>query len=309
MAGALDALEAAALAAVRAGVVPAPTGVALVADVVDALVVRGAGWLMPMMPDLDVARLYEAASGGRTPTLSRVVPVATSLDHGTITSVELWSDRMVARVVGPGGAIRPSHVVGAAASDDRRLDLRDSSGGVVTVGLSGGRPARESPGEVVAATVDGHLEGLVLVELARAWGSSIDELNAARRRVVAAVATLEGPARIVASFDAGAGSLAAAAVAPSLVEVTALAQRFFGGWLLSIEEWNDHWRAVVVAEPGPVRAPEPVWTALDDAGTRYGAAALDGEVLRFHPALPPRWSRLVLERHGAGEVVEIAATR
>ncbi len=156
----LGALQAAAQSAEAVGALRHGAAMAFVADVVDALVVRGAWWFAPAVPDLDVTRLYDAAVGGGRPQLRRVVGVAARLDDAAVTSVELWSNRAVARVVSRWGAIEPSHVVGAAGVDERRLALRVSAGPAVTVDLAGGVAAREVPGTVVPATVERHLDVL-----------------------------------------------------------------------------------------------------------------------------------------------------
>lgn len=312
---ALDALEAAALALVGAGVVDAAHGHAIVAEAVDALVARGASWLAPALPDLDVTRLYEATAGGGRPQLRRVVGVATTLPTGTITSVELWSDRAVARVVDADGAVAASHVVGAAGVDDRRLDLRDGAGGVVSVDLAGGRVVREVPGVLVPADVARHLDALVALEAAVASSASsagaagLAVLNGARARLAAAVEALD-PAQADAAlgrFDAAVVAAPDPIGAPLLLEVVPVAQRFFGGWLTSIEAWSDHWRAVVVPEDGAVAVAKR-WTAR--AGDhRFGGVALADDVVRFEGALPLDWSVVVLEGHGAGDVLELEVRR
>jgi hypothetical protein len=319
---ALDALEAAALALVGAGVVERARGTAIVAEAVDALVARGAAWLAPAVPDLDVTRLYDATAGGGRPQLRRVVGVATTLVHGTITSVELWSDRAVARVVDAVGGVGPSHVVGAAGVDDRRLDLREGGGGgVVSVDLAGGRLVREVPGTIVEATVDRHLDALVALETAAATGfgaTDLDALNGARARLAAAVDALDPDAAVAVleRFDAavGSGPDAGGAASPLLLEVVPVAQRFFGGWLTSVEVWSDHWRAVVVGEEGAVRRRWTARAAATGAGGvgevhTFGGVALDDDVVRFAGALPLDWSVLVLEGHGAGDVLELEVRR
>lgn len=293
-----------------AGVLPPDRSTALVAEVVDALVVRGASWLTPAVPALDPTRLYDASAGGHGPQLRRVVAVGARLDQSLITSVELWSDRAVARLVGSDGAVLPSYVVGAAGVDDRRLELRDSAGGTVGVDLGGGRGVRESPGRVEASSVERHLgavEALALATIHR--NPAVDALNAARARLDTAAQTLDpdGVAGRLARFDAAVTEASAPSGAGSeLAEVIPIAVRFFGGWLLSIERWSDHWRAIVVPED----AADPAeWTATDDGGRTYGAWPLDGEQLRFDPPLPASWSELRLERHAGGEVLAIEVRR
>lgn len=309
----LASFETAAGALCGAGVLPPERSTGLVSEVVDALVVRGASWLAPAIPALDPTRLYDASAGGHGPRLRRVVAVGESLDQGTITSVELWSDRAVARLVGPDGEVLPSYVVGAAGVDDRRLDLRDAVGGTVGVDLSGGRPVRESPGRVESSSVARYLaavEALAVATIRR--DRSVDALNAARARLEVAAVTLdpEEVAGRLARFDAAARDVEATTGtgdgAGVLVEVVPIAVRFFGGWLLSIEQWSDHWRAIVVPED-PADPAE--WTAAHDDGGTYGSSSLDGEVLRFDPPLPRSWSTLRLERYGGGEVLAVEVTR
>jgi len=304
----LDAFEAAASALEGCGILPPERSTALVSDVVDALVVRGAAWLAPVVPVLDVTRLYDTAAGGRQPLLRRVVPVMSTLGPATVTSVELWSDRAVARMVAR-GAIAPSHVVGAAGVDDRRLELRDASGAAVGVDLTLGRAARESPGEMVAPAVHDHLAAVLTVAVAEVRRDlSVDQLNRQRARLAAAahaVAPGDADAWLV-RFDAHVAGLEATVSPPFLLEVVPVAQRFFGGWLLSIELWSDHWRAVVVEEdPTALRW----WTAGDDRGDAYGAGFLDSDVLRFDPALPLGWTALRLERHVGADVLAIEVGR
>lgn len=306
----LDAFEAAAMALEAVGGVPAERSLALVGEVVDALVVRGASsWLAPTVPVLDITRLYDATAGARGPQLRRVVPVAASLDHGTVTSVELWSDRAVARLVGPDGSVAPSHVVGSAGVDDRRLDLRDASGGAIAVDLTGGRAQREAPGIVVSTSVDRYLDGVLAREAAGARRDpSVEGLNAARARLGAVVDVLdpERTAEVLARYDSSVAAASAGGAAPFLLDVLPVAERFFGGWLLSVEVWSDHWRAVVVPEEVGARW---AWSAFDGDGRRFGGTHLDDDVLRFDPVLPLDWSRLVLERHGGGEVLELVVER
>lgn len=306
----LTSFETTAGALCGAGVLPPDRSTALVAEVVDALVVRGATWLTPAVPALDPTRLYDASAGGHGPRLRRVVAVGARLDQSTITSVELWSDRAVARLVGPDGAVRPSYVVGAAGVDDRRLELRDSAGGTVGVDLGGGRAVRESPGRVEASSVERHLgavEALALATIHR--DRAVDALNAARARLDTAARTLDpdGVAERLARFDAAATeSPAPSAGGSELVEVIPIAVRFFGGWLLSIERWSDHWRAIVVPED----AADPAeWTATDDEGRTYGSWPLDVEQLRFDPPLVASWGELRLERHARGEVLAVEVRR
>jgi hypothetical protein len=312
----LATFEAAAFALCGAGVLPPGRSTDLVSDVVDALVVRGASWLAPAVPALDPTRLYDASAGGQGPQLRRVVAVGARLDHGTLTSVELWSDRAVARLVGPDGEILPSHVVGAAGVDDRRLELRDAAGGSVGVDLTEGRPVRESPGRVEPSSVDRHLaavEALAVATIHRQ--GSVDGLNVARGRLETAAGTLapERAAELLARFDDAVAAVAVAAETAGsgaggivLAEVIPIAARFFGGWLLSVECWSDHWRAVVVPEDPADRAE---WTAIDDRGRAYGSTPLDREVLRFDPPLPASWSEVRLERHARGEVLAVEVRR
>lgn len=307
--GELDAFEAAASALEGCGVLPPERSTVLVAEVVDALVVRGAGWLAPVVPALDVARLYEAAAGGRQPLLRRVVPVVATLGSGTITSVELWSDRAVARLVGGGGEVLPSHVVGAAGVDDRRLELRGPSGAAVGIDLTTGRAARESPGDVVRSSVGRHLEATLACAVADVRRNpTVDELNRVRARLASAARAVapESSDELLDRFDGAVATASRPTTAPFLLEVVPVAQRFFGGWLLSVELWSDHWRAVVIDEdPTTSRS----WTAADDRGERYGGVRIDVEVLRFDPALPLGWSELRLERHSGPDVLAVEVAR
>lgn len=304
----LDAFEAAAAALEGGGLLPPERSTALVSEVVDALVVRGAAWLAPVVPLLDVSRLYDTAAGARQPLLRRVVPVLAPLGPATVTSVELWSDRAVARMVA-GDEVAASHVVGAAGVDDRRLQLRDASGAAVAVDLLGGRVARESPGAVEPPSIDRYLAALFTIAVAEIRRDpSVAQLNRQRGRVGAAaraVAPDEAEAWL-ARFDEQVAAVGDVATAPFLLEVVAVAQRFFGGWLLSVELWSDHWRAVVVEEDPTAR---PWWTATDERGDAFGAGVLAPDVLRFDPALPLGWTQLRLERHHGAEVLAIEVAR
>ncbi len=60
---ALDDLEATIAQETTSGAVDAVVADRIISEVVDALVVRGVDWLVPTMPDLDVAALYESAAG------------------------------------------------------------------------------------------------------------------------------------------------------------------------------------------------------------------------------------------------------
>ena len=305
----LEAFEAAAAALESSGLLPPERSTALVGEVVDALVVRGAGWLAAVVPALDVARLYEVAAGGRQPLLRRVVPVVATLGSGTVTTVELWSDRAVARVVGQDGAILASHVVGAAGVDDRRLELRDPSGAAVGVDLTSGRVAREAPGVVEASSVERHLEAVVTREIGSARRDpAVDELNRARTRLLAAARAIapERAGDLAQRFDRAVAGMAGVISAPFLLEVVPVAQRFFGGWLLSVEVWSDHWRAVILEEdPTALRW----WTAVDDQGDGYGGAPLDVDVVRFDGPLPLAWRTLRLELHHCPDVLAVEVAR
>lgn len=305
----LDGLEAAAAALEASGLLPSDRSIAIVGEVVDALVVRGATWLAPVVPDLDVARLYDVAAGGRQPLLRRVVPVVATIGAGTVTTVELWSDRAAARVVGRDGTILPSHVVGAAGVDDRRLELRDPSGAAIGVDLTSGRIAREAPGVVEPSSVERHLDAVVTQAIGDVRRDpSIDQLNRSRARVTAAAQAI-APDRAEASaqrFDRVVEGLHQSPVAPFLLEVVPVAQRFFGGWLLSIETWSDHWRAVILEEDPVARR---WWTAVDDRGDGYGGASIDVDVVRFDGALPMAWRTLRLQRHHGPDVLAVEVER
>ncbi len=153
-------------------------------------------------------------------------------------------------------------------------------------------------------------------EVARARRDpSLDEANAARLRLArtaevlaGADADADGPS-VLARFDEEIGAPDDALASAALLEVVPIAIRFDGGWLLSVEHWSDHWRAVVVAEPEEL-VEDGWWTAVDPTdGRRFASCPLDAEVLRFAPALAPDWSVLVFERHGAGEVLEVEVHR
>lgn len=109
----MQALEDAAAAAVEACTVAEGVVHDLVADVADALVARGARWLAPSVPSLDVAALAEAAFGGmRSPLLVRPVGAAASPPLAP-PHLPWWRGAVAVEAPGPAGA------------EDHRLGWRD----------------------------------------------------------------------------------------------------------------------------------------------------------------------------------------
>ncbi|MDQ3108133.1 MAG: hypothetical protein M3Q68_10060 [Actinomycetota bacterium] len=303
----MDGFEAATLALVGIGALTSEAGTALVTDVVDALVVRGASWLVPTLPQLDPARLYAAAAGDGRPVLRAVVPVDAALSDGRVTSAELWSDRAVARVVAADGSVAPSYLVGAAGVDDRRLELRDASGASVTVELDDGVRATDVAPLTTETSPSRYLDAVVVTAVAqvRRDPADVDVINGSRCRVQAVADALALDGAGLDSFDRCIGDLVQPAGLARLLEVVAVAQRFPGGWWVSMERWTDHWRAVVVLE-----APaSTLWTAVDGDGVRYGGQPLTTDVVRFDPPLPDTWAMVTLERHVAGRVVALTVER
>ncbi len=304
----MDGFEAAVLALVGIGALSSDAGTALVSDVVDALVVRGASWLVPTRPQLDPTRLYAAAAGDGRPVLHAVVSVDAALGGVRVTSAELWSDRTVARVVGVDGSVAPSLLVGATGVDDRRLEIRDASGASVTVELDDGVRATEVVPVTTETSPSRYIDAVVVTEVAAARRdpAHVDTINGSRCRVqaVADVLALDGTA--LDRFDRYIGELVKPAGVSSLLEVVAVAQHFPGGWWVSMERWTDHWRAVVVFE---VPAPPPRWTAVDGEGVQYGGQPLTTDVVRFEPSLPDTRTNVTLERHVAGRVIALTLER
>lgn len=291
---ALADVEAGASALAAVGEMEADAAAALVADTVDALVVRGASWVEPKAVDLDVRRLYDLAAGVPRARLRRVVGVGT----GGITSVDLWDDRAEARTAGPSIHIDP------IAADESQLELRDGYGGTVDIDLSSGRAATDGGS---TGRVDGradYLGRLLRHAVAAARRDpSVDQLNAQRRRIVVVTELLDAPPGLVEHFDDEVAVVAAGGQ-PQLLEVTPVAVRAPYGWVLSIESWSDHWR-VIVRDDG-----HALWTAVADDGTGFGGDVLDGDVLRFDPALPPAWTSVTLSRLAPdGTVVDVEVGR
>lgn len=298
-AGALADVDAVATALAATGALAGDVAAGLVADTVDALVVRGASWVEPTAVDLDVRRLYDLAAGVPRPRLRRVVAVP---GGGALASVDLWDDRAEVRAVGG-----PSLHLDAVPPDDRRLELRDDGGNVVAVDVTGGRAASEggTVGSVDAAEYLARLE--VHATAAARRDGSVPVVNAQRRRLAAvAEALADGAGDAVARFDAviveGPGGRRPGA---TLLEVVAVAVRVPYGWVLSVERWSDHWRAVVAGAEG-----RALWTAVDDAGGRYGGDPVDVDVVRFDPALPEDWTRVTLQRLDAdGTAADLEVVR
>lgn len=292
--GRLADLEAVASALAATGAVDAERARRLVADTADALAVRGATWLEPSAVDLDVRRLYALAAGTPRPRLQGVVAVAL----GAITSIDLWEDRAEARTVGERLHLDP---VGAG---DQWLELADEGGGTVTVDLSA-RRATWRGGRERHVDVAGYLRALELVAVSAARRDpSVEGLNAARRRLAAVGSALGDPSG-VARFDAAISEAERPTPSPELVEVVPVACRTPFGWVLSVESWTDHWRALVITERG-----RGLWIARDDAGAEFGGDVLDGDVVRFDPALSPTWRSVTLSLVGPdGIVVDVDVDR
>ena len=297
-AGALADVEAVATALAATGAMAADIAASLVADTVDALVVRGASWVEPTAVDLDVRRLYDLAAGVPRPRLRRVVAVP---GGGALTSVDLWDDRAEVRVVAG-----PSLHLDAVRPEDRRLELRDDGGNLVAVDVTGGRAGSEggTVGSVAAAEYLARLE--VHATSAARRDGAVPTVNAQRRRLaVVAEALGERGGDAVARFDAAVVGHDDRPAVPTLLEVVAVAVRVPYGWVLSVERWSDHWRAVVRGAEG-----RALWTALDDAGGRYGGDPMDVDVVRFDPALSDDWARVTLQRLDAdGTTADLEVVR
>jgi hypothetical protein len=298
-------LESAALALAGAGLVDHTVALAVVVAAVDALAVRGAAWVEPASLDLDVAALHRAVSAAPRTRLLRVVPVGATVGASTVTSLELWDDRAEARVVGHDGSVLSSHHLDAVGPDERFLSVSDGRD-LVGVDPRGGVAA--APIEESAVEVDGavYLDRLSWHAAAAAQTVDIAELNARRRQLTVVADVLGASSDVVRGFDDAVGGSTRSESA-ALREVVALARRWSGGWLASIESWSDHWRLVAIVDVGSVGA---FWTALDPAGTTYGGVAIAVDVVRFEPALPVGWSTLSLGRvDGAGGLIEMEVTR
>lgn len=283
--GAIEALadiETAAEVLALAGELPPTLATSIVADTVDALVVRGAPWVEARAVDLDVRRLYDLVAGAPRPRLQRVVAVTATTSEGTMTSADVWDDRIEAHVVDGSGAVRPSLVVEPRGSLGFELD-----GG--RVASDAGRSTQVDRAELVARLAAHALA------VARHDGS-ISSWNRARRRLVVAEEVL-GVGDLVRRFDADAADGPTAPDdTPTLLAVVPIAARTPYGWLLSVERWGDHWRAHVVDVGGGGGGGGGRWSALDAGGRRYGGVPMGDGVVRFSPALEVE--RVTLQRLG-----------
>ena len=277
--GALADVEAIADALVVIGELEPEVSTSIVTDTVDALVVRGAPWVEPTAVDLDVRRLYDLAAGAPRPRLQRVVPAALPIADGLLTSVDLWNDRTEARVVDHEGVPQSSHHFAAIPAGDTAIDVRDGAGDVVRIDLAPGRAAAVggSTTTIDAAEYVARLEAHARAAVTR--GSSIVSLSGLRRRLAVVGEVLGAGGGVRGLDDAVATASASTAAGSALLAVVPVAARTPFGWLLSIERWTDHWRAVVADEG------RALWTAEGGDGSRFGGERIAADVVRFDPAL------------------------
>ena len=286
------------------GMMDLDAAVFLIADTIDALVVRGAPSVEPLDLDLGIQRLHDVAAGAARPRLRRVVPVAA----GGVCSLELWDDVAEVRVVGAAGEVLPSVYLDAVSPREERLEITDADGEVLGIDLSRGRVASDGGTQRQVDTA-GYLEAHLRYAVGVARANPTEHTLNLLRRLVGAVAAELGGGDVeghdaCAAFDAAVAADATPSSSPVRVEVVPVALRTPVGWLLSIERWSDHWRAVVRAEG------RGWWTATDDRGSGYGGHVLSGEVLRFDPALPTTWSSLTISHLGPdGTVVDVDVVR
>lgn len=302
MAG-LGAFEAAAAAASRVGAVTPEDVERLIDDVVDALVIRGAPWLEPAIPDLDPRSLYDLASVGDRPTLGRVVAIGARLGDVVATSVELWSDRTVVRTRFVDGSMSDD-LAAEPATGDRSFEVRGPSGETVGVDLRHGVASDDVAGSVSVrvAEADDDLDALVAVEIAALAESDPDAAAAGRTRIIAAAEVLGGDAHLASDrFDQAWGAPRSShRRGGSLIEVIPLTVRMSDGWLASIESWSD--RALLRWTPDRRPGRPSLWVLSGPDGALVGGRDAGDGVVVFEGRVP---ASAVLRRHTGGRVEEV----
>lgn len=304
---ALEELSDAAAALVGTGSVESDVADGIVSETIDALVVRGAEWIAPAVPDLDVEVLVAAARTGPTPELWRIVPSARA-GAGEVASVELWSDRCVVRFFGGAGGAgmggpAPARELPPVERNQRHLEVQWETLERTEVALDGGRDAgqvevnehRIEPSAYLRRLAS-HLAATAIVE------TSLDGIEALRRRLAVSARILDEPptssSSLLAAFDRTVTGVVPEWSVPE--EAIAIAARGAGLSLLSVERWSDHWRLFLSGAP---RGEGRFWTAevdSSDGGDSYGGVWVGDDRIDFFPALPPSWRRLSLELIDAG---------
>jgi hypothetical protein len=260
-------LEACADALATAGVLDPDAVRGVVVATVDALAVRGVGWLEPLVAELDVGALRAAVGASARARLRRVIP-----GTGDVIAVDVWDDRTEARLVDrPPMLVQDVAELGIDAAGGRAASPVEVRAVVASVGRCG-------DALVAAAVGDAH-------RAAATDGDALDELNRIRRRLVVGGEALS--VDLVARFDRAIAPISSAG-SSSLLDVVPLALEAGERWLLSIERWTDHWRLAVAGAAGDR------WTALAGDGSRFGGVELGDGLVRFDPGLPSDWASLLL---------------
>lgn len=357
-------LVGAAMALHGAGLIAAPEADAVIAEAADALAVRGVDWLLTGLGAPELTQLHHTAGPGPPERLQRVVAVGRTLSPQpapgraprparrpeeaaevslVLTSVEVWADRGIVRLVDGGGAASDWELWPAPGPQDMAMTVELTLGRPVDVVLAEGAATAPLGARASRAGAGTYLEWLAWQQLAEVRRlPTIEVMNEARGRVESASAAFSAlelaagqgwPVDAGAAFhaallgaclvDPGPSDAPAAPVPPAwsrivgspavpagLREVLPVAGRLpddAGGWTLtSVEDWVDHWRLVAVGFP---TSPGCVWAAVDDAGSAYGGSVAGPSAIRFDPGLGDGWSSLTVSVVDAGEVVSIEVRR
>lgn len=301
---ALEGLVDAAAALVGTGSLEWGIAEGVVSETIDALVVRGAQWLAPAVPELDAESLVVAGTTGPSPELNKVVASAQA-SAGEVASVELWSDRCIVRFFGSAGIARmgapaPLRELPPIDGDQRHLEVQWETLERTQMSLEGGRNAGQveanghpiEPSEYLRRLAS-HLAATALVE------TSLEEVEALRRRLAASARILDqatpSASSLLAAFDRTVTDMVPEWSEPE--EATAVGLCAGGMSFLSLERWSDHWRVFVSGGPDGARG--RFWTAEAD-GASYGGVFVGDDRIDFCPALPGSWRRLSLDLVEAG---------
>ena len=345
-------LVGAAMALRGAGLVAGPEADAVIAEAADALAVRGVDWLVTGLGGPELTQLHHTAGPGLPERLQRVVAVGRPLPSRwqgagetslVLTSVEVWADRGIVRLVDGEGTASEWELWPAPGPQDVAMTVELTPGRPVDVVLGEGAPSAPLGARASRAGAGTYLEWLAWQQLAEVRRlPTIEVMNEARGRVDSAAAAFSAlglaagqgwPVDAGAAFhaallgaclvDLGPSDGPGAPVPPAwsrivapparpagLREVLPVAGRLpddAGGWTLtSVEDWVDHWRLVAVGFP---TSPGCVWAAVDDVGSAYGGSVAGPSAIRFDPGLGDGWSSLTVSVVDAGEVVSIEVRR
>jgi hypothetical protein len=275
----LGAFSETAHALVGAGLLAADVAQRVTIETADALVVRGATWIDPSLPELPSdEQLHAAVAGPGDQTLRQVVPIGTTLetsegDRRTVTTMEVWADSGIVRYADEVGGAGAFTFMPPPDNSEQSLVMQISPGRSVSIDFARGAPVRDASVRTGPANPALYLERLSWA--AAAAGDEAPMLAAARTFA-----------------DLGYHDLAPTPLpldpAPAwneerLVTVVPLALRLPAGYAASLELWINHWRLQL---PGVGVGAGAVWSATDDDGGRYGGSALVLGTVRFRPAAP-----------------------